>query len=185
MRTEDEAGPGAPGRHAGAGTGSPGRPADVGSGTSAGAPAGTAADRLRGTRLAGQVQFLTARARSRGTGHANALLRRELELKVSHFSVLSLAASGVDPTQRELSEFLDLDPSQVVTLVDALEGRGLVERRTDPRDRRSRIIVATPEGRRVERRGNALTEASDREVLARLSHAERDVLRDLLTRIAF
>lgn len=146
-------------------------------------PAGV--ERLRSTRLARQIQFLTARARSRGNGHANALLKAELGLKVSHFSVLSVAASGVNPTQRELSEFLDLDPSQVVALVDVLERRGLVERLTDPRDRRSRLIAVTEEGLRVEQRGYELTQASDREVLAGLSPAERDQLRDLLTRIAF
>ena len=146
-------------------------------------PAGVG--RLRSTRLARQIQFLTARARSRGNGHANALLKAELGLKVSHFSVLSVAASGVNPTQRELSEFLDLDPSQVVALVDVLERRGLVERLTDPRDRRSRLIAVTEEGHRVEQRGYELTQASDREVLAGLSPAERDQLRDLLTRIAF
>jgi DNA-binding MarR family transcriptional regulator len=142
-------------------------------------------DRLRSTRLAHQIQFLTARARSRGTGHANALLKAELGLKVSHFSVLSVAANGTNPTQRELSEFLDLDPSQVVALVDVLEQRGLVERLTDPKDRRSRMIAVTDEGHRVEQRGYELTEASDREVLACLTAAEREQLRELLTRIAF
>jgi DNA-binding MarR family transcriptional regulator len=154
----------------------------TGTGTTT-APAGV--DRLRSTRLAGQIQFLTARARSRGNGHANALLKAELGLKVSHFSVLSVAANGTNPTQRELSEFLDLDPSQVVALVDALEKRGLVERLTDPKDRRSRMIAVTEEGHRVEQLGYELTEASDREVLAALSTAEREQLRDLLTRIAF
>ncbi|MCY1158455.1 MAG: MarR family transcriptional regulator [Citricoccus sp.] len=155
-------------------------------GTGADATTGTAGvDRLRSTRLASQIQFLTARARSRGTGHANTLLKAELGLKVSHFSVLSVAAHGTNPTQRELSEFLDLDPSQVVALVDVLEQRGLVERLTDPKDRRSRMIAVTDEGHRVERLGYELTEASDREVLANLSAAEREQLRELLARIAF
>jgi DNA-binding MarR family transcriptional regulator len=155
---------------------------------SAGADTPTAppgVERLRSTRLAGQIQFLTARARSRGTGHANTLLKAELGLKVSHFSVLSVAAHGTNPTQRELSEFLDLDPSQVVSLVDVLEKRGLVERLTDPKDRRSRMIAVTDEGHRIEQLGFELTEASDREVLGNLSPAERGQLRELLTRIAF
>lgn len=167
-----------------------GTAADTANGTTAGtateAPAEPAGvDRFRATRLAAQIQFLAARARARGTGHANALLKAELGLKVSHFSVLSVAASGTSPTQRELSEFLDLDPSQVVALVDVLEQRGLVERMTDPKDRRSRMIAVTEEGHRVEQRGYELTEASDREVLACLSDEEREQLRGLLTRIAF
>lgn len=142
-------------------------------------------ERLRQTDLAQQIQFLAAKARARGTAHANRMLTAELDLKVRQFSVLSLAASGLNPTQRELSQFLDLDPSQIVALVDGLEQRGLVLRETDPTDRRSRIIVATDAGRSVRDRGQAITEASDDAVLADLTAQEREQLRALLTKIAF
>lgn len=39
-------------------------------------------------------------------------------------------------SQKELSEFLEVEPITVARLVDRLEGRGMVERRPDPRDRR-------------------------------------------------
>ena len=39
-------------------------------------------------------------------------------------------------TQRELAEILEVEPISVGRLVDRLEGRGLVERREDPADRR-------------------------------------------------
>ena len=42
---------------------------------------------------------------------------------------------------------LGLDPSQIVALVDDLEGRGLVMRTLDPNDRRNKLIVATDDGR--------------------------------------
>lgn len=43
-----------------------------------------------------------------------------------------------EPTQRELTDFLSLDPSQVVSLVDDLKRRGLVERAAGKQDRRAR-----------------------------------------------
>lgn len=52
------------------------------------------------------------------------------------FSHAVAVCSGLDPTQRELADFLSLDPSQVVTLVDDLERRGLVERMQGEQDRR-------------------------------------------------
>lgn len=146
-------------------------------------PAGTA--RFRETALAGQVQFLVARLRSVGHQHANDLLQAELGLKVRHHSVLALAASGAAPSQRELSEFLSLDPSQIVSLVDALEKDGLVERSVDPRDRRSRIVSATAEGQKVHARALELTRRSDDVVLADLTAAERAELNRLLTKVAF
>ena len=39
-------------------------------------------------------------------------------------------------SQKELAELLDVEPITVARLIDRLEGRGMVERRPDPRDRR-------------------------------------------------
>ena len=39
-------------------------------------------------------------------------------------------------SQKELSEFLEVEPITVARLVDRLQSRGMVERRPDPKDRR-------------------------------------------------
>src|SRR6202161_4070388 len=39
-------------------------------------------------------------------------------------------------SQKELAEFLEVEPITAARLVDRLEARGMVERRPDPRDRR-------------------------------------------------
>ena len=39
-------------------------------------------------------------------------------------------------SQKELAELLEVEPITVARLIDRLEGRGMVERRPDPRDRR-------------------------------------------------
>ncbi|WMY79180.1 MarR family transcriptional regulator [Citricoccus sp. I39-566] len=134
--------------------------------------------------LALQVHFLTSRARGRGISHANRELEG-LDLKVRQFSVLSLAASGMNPSQRELGEFLSLDPSQIVALVDNLEKRGAVRRETDPRDRRSKIIVATEPGRDLHAQALQILEDSEDYTLSTLSPRERKQLRTLLLKIAF
>jgi DNA-binding MarR family transcriptional regulator len=46
---------------------------------------------------------------------------------------------------------LGYDPSNITALADALEARGLVERRPDPSDRRVRTLARTAEGERVNR----------------------------------
>jgi hypothetical protein len=53
----------------------------------------TGIERLESTELAAEIEFLTARARSIGSGRANQLLA-DLDLKVRSYSVLSLACSG-------------------------------------------------------------------------------------------
>jgi DNA-binding MarR family transcriptional regulator len=55
-----------------------------------------------------------------------------------------------EPTsQRELAARLGYDPSNITALADALEARGLIERRTGPSDRRVRTLVRTDEGERA------------------------------------
>jgi acyl-CoA dehydrogenase len=69
-----------------------------------------------------------------------------LELNVRQYSVLTVVCDQEEVTQRELATVLALDPSQVVALVDVLEGRGLIRRRADPRDRRNRLLTPTEYG---------------------------------------
>ena len=145
-------------------------------------PAGI--DRLQGAQVASEIQFLIARARGRGNAHANQLLA-EKDLKVRHFAVLSLVCTGQKPTQRELGEFLDLDPSQIVALVDTLEARGSIRREPDPRDRRSKILVPTEAGHELHEQASQLTRRSEDEMLQTLSPRERRQLRSLLQKIAF
>ena len=140
--------------------------------------------RLRATDLVNEIEFLAARARSLGSARANKMLAA-LDLKVRSYSILALACSGKGPSQRELAEFLSLDPSQIVALVDSLETRRLLKRAPDPRDRRSKIISATAEGHRLYVRASAVVQQADDISLRALSAEDRKQLRTLLGRIAF
>lgn len=141
-------------------------------------------DRFLASELAREIEFLTARNRSLGSARANKLLG-PLGLKVRSYSVLSLACSGMAPTQRELAEFLLLDPSQIVPLVDELESRGLVRRAADPNDRRSKVITCTDEGMQLYMKARVSTAAGEDVAMANLSKSEQKTLRELLARIAF
>jgi DNA-binding MarR family transcriptional regulator len=141
-------------------------------------------DRLRESGISADVSFLLARANALSIELANSALA-VVGLKVRSYSVLALAAGDAPPTQRELSEILRLDPSQIVALVDELQRRALVERRPHPEDRRANVVVATPEGRSVADGARAATQEAERILHARLSADERDQLAALLGRIAY
>jgi DNA-binding MarR family transcriptional regulator len=142
------------------------------------------AHRLEVAALSDDVEFLAARMRAVGTSIANLKLA-PLNLRVRSYSVLALASVDLAPTQRELAEFLRLDPSQIVAIVDELETAGLVKREPDPTDRRSKTIVATQRGSEVYARAAAAARESEREALAALSDDETDQLRTLLRKVAF
>ncbi|MGO4857892.1 MarR family winged helix-turn-helix transcriptional regulator [Arthrobacter sp. 2MCAF14] len=142
------------------------------------------ADGLLASPLVNETEFLAARTLSIGTARANAMLA-PLELKVRSYSVLALACTPNPPSQRELADFLCLAPSQIVTLVDGLELRGLVERLNDQSDRRSRAIRATGSGRRLYKRASETVRKAEDISLRELSAEEREQLRSLLRRTAF
>jgi len=133
--------------------------------------------------LTDDVGFLLSRASGLVVRATNAALAVE-GLRVRQYSVLVLAcdaAGGV--SQRELADCLGLDPSQIVTLVDELTEAGLVERRPSPADRRTRLVGATPEGRRVRSRAARRAEAGVQRELAPLDDDDQATLRALLARV--
>ena len=149
-----------------------------------GTPDSREAEKLTAASMAGDAGFLLAKLHAVGSVLNNRALA-EHGLKERSFPVLALANSDLEPTQREMAEFLSLDPSQIVSLVDALEERGLVERAADLRDRRSKVIRPTPAGRKLYGRAAAAVRDAEETSLAALDGAERDQLRILLRKIAF
>src|ERR1700744_4052165 len=60
--------------------------------------------------------------------------------------LLRVVAAEPGRTQQAVSGQLGLLPSRLVMLVDELEGRGLIERRRDPKDRRNSALYVTGAG---------------------------------------
>lgn len=105
-------------------------------------------------------------------------------LRVRPYSVLLMACATPDGiSQRDLAGALGLDPSQVVSLVDDLAHRGLVERRPSASDRRTKLVAGTATGRSLRDEAVDRVEAAIAAQLAGLSGTERLILRDLLTRL--
>src|ERR1700681_4663122 len=84
-------------------------------------------------------------------------------------------------SQRKAALQLRCDPSNITALADALEAKGLVERRLDSSDRRVKTLARTAEGERLVR---ALDESLSHppESLSRLSPDEQEQLLHLLSK---
>jgi DNA-binding MarR family transcriptional regulator len=80
-----------------------------------------------------------------------------------------------------LASELGCDPSNVTWMTDCLEERGLVERHTNPDDRRVKHLVLTEAGRRL--RKKVERRISDVPGLDRLSGEEQQQLARLLERL--
>ncbi|MFG2330033.1 MarR family winged helix-turn-helix transcriptional regulator [Streptomyces sp. NPDC048604] len=86
-------------------------------------------------------------------------------------------------SQRDLAAALEVDPSQLVAILNDLEGSGLCERRRDPADRRRHIVEITDAGAATLDQVDAAVSEAERELFANLTDAEQDTLRRLLDRV--
>jgi DNA-binding MarR family transcriptional regulator len=88
--------------------------------------------------------------------------RSVAELGLTHAQYSLLAAlhgmqrAGLEPSQRQLADQTGLDAIYVSKLVQALQHRGLLERKTDPNDARAVQLTLTRRGRDIAERAIAI-----------------------------
>ncbi|MFI5713752.1 MarR family winged helix-turn-helix transcriptional regulator [Kribbella sp. NPDC051620] len=114
-------------------------------------------------------------------------LRKEslapLDIAPSHARALGVLLREGPLRLNELSDRLRIAARSATEVVDALQDRGLVERRPDPQDRRATLVAPTGEGTRV---GEAIRASNDAEAEAYfsiLSETERAELAAILRKL--
>ena len=130
-----------------------------------------------------RVVLLLARlARTAGYRLGEALAA--MEMRTHEFPVLNHLAEADPLSQQELGMALRINPSNLVGLLDLLEGDGLLVRLRDPRDRRRHLVELTTAGRRRLALAWRAAEAAEQDLLSPLAPAEREQLRGALERLA-
>lgn len=89
-----------------------------------------------------------------------------------------------DENQAFYAERLEIEPITLTRIVDRLEEAGWIERRSDPTDRRARILHLTDKSRGMVTRLRVSVEGLFEEMLAGFDTAERALFAELLARIA-
>lgn len=98
-------------------------------------------------------------------------------------AIVLMHLDGGQLGQRDLGARLCVDPSVLVTLLNALEDRDLVRRHRDPADRRRHIVEITEAGTAAVTKLDAAIGRVEDELFADLTPHERDTLRSLLARV--
>lgn len=107
-----------------------------------------------------------------------------LGVEPRHVGMLMRLAANEGKAQQVIGELIGLNPTQTVFLVDELEGRGFVERRRNPADRRSHALYLTPAGRDMLSKVREAGRVHQARFGASLSEHEQEQLTELLRRIA-
>jgi len=121
------------------------------------------------------------------TGYALARLFHQvmapIGLEPREFALLRSVAASEGVTQQAIAEQMGVAPSRMVAFVDALEERGLLERRQNPDDRRARALFLTQSGRELLDQAFATAVEHERRLTSDLTPDEREQLLELLSRV--
>jgi DNA-binding MarR family transcriptional regulator len=106
------------------------------------------------------------------------------DLSPHHVRALRVVTDRSGTRLSELAEALRIAPRSATEVADALQARGLVERTSDPTDRRAVVLTPTEEGRRVQAEIAAARAADNRDLFARLDADDRATLARILRTLA-
>ena len=118
-------------------------------------------------------------AAGRSAAHLFALALEPIGLTPRQFSALRPLRGGC-VTQQALGDSLEVDPAQLVGILNALEAEGLAVRRRDQSDRRRHIVEISAEGCARLRAADAALLALEEQLLSDLGPHERADLAALL-----
>ncbi|WP_433337923.1 MarR family winged helix-turn-helix transcriptional regulator [Spirillospora sp. CA-294931] len=133
-----------------------------------------------------RLRNLPSRLLNLGAAHASRLVGEALasaDARQYHYALLAALDEFGAASQSALSDRTGIYRSDLVSTINELTDRGLVERTPDPDDRRRNVVTLTPEGRVFLHRLDDLIARTQKELLAPLSPSEREDLTRLLARL--
>jgi DNA-binding MarR family transcriptional regulator len=108
-------------------------------------------------------------------------LRESFDVTLPRFDLMAqLDKTPAGLTLGELSQRMMVSNGNVTSIVEALVGQGMLDRKPSPLDRRAQVVSLTADGRRVFRQMAASHEDWIAETFAGLSAAEEEQLMALL-----
>lgn len=104
-------------------------------------------------------------------------------LRPVDFSVLSLIAHNPGITSRQLCTTLNIQPPNLVGMINQLQRRELITRRPHPHDGRAMGLHLTAAGKKMVKQAEVTASELEEATTSRLSVAERKTLMQLLRKI--
>lgn len=130
-----------------------------------------------------RVALLLAQVGGLAAGRFAARLK-ELDVTPAHATVMRVIATEPGRSQQSLAVALGLEPSRLITFLDELDARGLIERRRHESDARLFALYLTNLGQQFMGRLAAAGADHERDITGVLADDERRALGAILEKLA-
>lgn len=130
-----------------------------------------------------QIGFLLAQIGAHAAAKFSERIR-PLGISPGHAGIVRILARTSGMSQRELCSKLSILPSRLVVLLDEMEEKGIVERRDDPKDRRSYSLYLTAKGQTLMTSLSEVAKAHGDALSAGLTAEECQRLGEILAKVA-
>lgn len=131
-------------------------------------------------------QFLSyriARLHLAISAQATALLAETSGLSLGQWRVITIVASGLASTSRELAAIMSFDPAFVSRTVSSLESEGLLATRRQQGDKRVLELTLTERGRKLHAKTLPVMQARQDWLLGALTPSERKIMFKLIDKL--
>ncbi|HEY6314635.1 MAG TPA: MarR family winged helix-turn-helix transcriptional regulator [Streptosporangiaceae bacterium] len=99
---------------------------------------------------------------------------RACDISMWGYIVLTALVEQPVRTQAALAQAINADKSRIISVLDELQRRGLIQRQPDEADRRVHLLSLTPAGDRLRRSVEAAIRRTEEQVLEVLPPADRE-----------
>jgi DNA-binding MarR family transcriptional regulator len=97
---------------------------------------------------------------------------KKLNLTYPQFGTLVALSKQENISQRKLAEFFGIDTTNMMVICDSLEKKRLIQRLSNPNDRRENLIVRTEKGKKLTHKAMRLMGGYVNQVTAQLKKKE-------------
>ncbi len=107
----------------------------------------------------------------------------EADLSAKQFSVLYIISLNPEVNQRQLASVQSTERASFGETLSRLEEKGLIERRPSPTDKRAKVAIVTPAGRKILDHVLEEIDEQERDFASNLTDSERHMLLSLLLKL--
>ncbi len=118
------------------------------------------------------------------------LTRAELPILEAHgvtmwaYAVLTALRDNEASSQASLADAIGADRTRIITVLDDLQNRKLINRQPDPVDRRSNLLSLTASGRKTVTTAQKAIQDNEKQILAGVPSSDRDAFLRVLRHLA-